>query len=232
MLNVEYFVDEIKSVWDNLKRSFYLFSIVDFDPSGWIIRDAFLKDLRFYGIKAFRCVNLIHPDLLKTEPVNEVLLARYPVRAGPDMEKKNREWLEAVSKEQYANMKYLIEQQPRGNPKLYGLEAESISTKRVTQELETVMKPILVGDEAHLKLLEMKNLNEAVKELIIFKLTHPDAPPAASQANRRPPTPSPRAAATLALRARPRRRPRMAAAGRHHFLAPPRAALRPRRFHA
>ena len=39
VLNVEYFVDTLKEAKINLQRSFYLFSIVDYDPSGWIIRD-------------------------------------------------------------------------------------------------------------------------------------------------------------------------------------------------
>jgi len=36
------------------------------------------------------------------------------------------------------------------------------------------MVPIIGGNEEALKIYEMKNLNQAIKDLIIFKLTHPD----------------------------------------------------------
>jgi len=41
VLTSEYFVDTVRNRGVNLQRSFYLFSIVDYDTSGWIIRDAF-----------------------------------------------------------------------------------------------------------------------------------------------------------------------------------------------
>ena len=47
VLNAEYFVDTLKQAKIGLQRSFYLFSIVDYDPSGWIIRDALINNLRF-----------------------------------------------------------------------------------------------------------------------------------------------------------------------------------------
>ncbi|MDP2755329.1 MAG: hypothetical protein Q8P40_13205, partial [Nitrospirota bacterium] len=86
VLNIEYFVDAIKAAKINLRRSFYLFGIVDFDPSGWIIRDAFVNNLRHYGIKNIQTFELIHPDMLKTP--EEVIQARYPVKAGPEMTEK------------------------------------------------------------------------------------------------------------------------------------------------
>ena len=155
----------------NLKRSFYLYSIVDYDPSGWIIRDAFLDNLRHYKIKNTKTYDLINPDMLTPE---EILLARYPIRAGADMEAKNKKWLADVEARHYKNQKYLVEDLPNGKKKLYGLEAEAISTARLTAKLEEVMKPVLGGNEAALKLFEMKALNQAVKDLILFKLTHPE----------------------------------------------------------
>ena len=172
VMNAEYFVDEIAAARTSLRRSFYLYSIVDFDPSGWIIRDAFLANLRHYGIKNIQDFELIHPDMLTPE---EILQARYPVRAGPDMEEKNRRWLEEVSKRRYANMKYLIEERG-GKTVLYGLESEAISTARLDAKLKEVMEPVIGRDEERLKLYEMKNLEKAIEELILFKVTHPDTP--------------------------------------------------------
>lgn len=173
VLNIEYFVDEIKAAKINLRRSFYLFGIVDFDPSGWIIRDAFVDNLRYYGIKNIQTFELIHPDMLKTP--DEVLYARYPVKAGPEMQEKNRRWYEEVSARHYANMKHLVED-VGGKRKLYGLEGESVSAERISLELERIMKPVIGGNEGKLKIYEMNNLDTAARELILFKATHPEIP--------------------------------------------------------
>ena len=193
VMNVEYFVDDLKkpagpaalaerpmmlrlpagSSKLNLKRSFYLYSIVDYDPSGWIIRDAFINNLRHYKIKNVKVHDLINPDMLLTP--EEVMLARYPIKAGPDMEAKNKKWLADVSRRHYKFQKHLVEEQG-GKVKLYGLEAEAISTARLTKKLEEVMVPVIGGDEEGLKIYEMKNLNQAIKDLIIFKLTRPEQP--------------------------------------------------------
>ena len=191
VMNVEYFVDDLKKAKSgpelvdrpkvfampeaagakfNLKRSFYLYSIVDYDPSGWIIRDAFINNLRHYKIKNTKVYDLINPDMLTPE---EIRLARYPIKAGPDMEAKNKKWLADVEQRHYKNQKYLVEEN-NGKVKLYGLEAESISTARLTEKLKEVMVPVIGGNEEALKIYEMKNLNQAIKDLIIFKLTHPD----------------------------------------------------------
>jgi len=193
VMNVEYFVDELKKPKTaaealagrpkmlslpaeaggsklNLKRSFYLYSIVDYDPSGWIIRDAFINNLRHYKIKNTKVYDLINPDMLTPD---EIMLARYPIRAGADMDAKNKKWLADVSLRHYKNQKYLVEE-VNGKVKLYGLEAEAISTARLSAKLKEVMVPVLGGNEAALKIYEMKNLNQSIKDLILFKLTHPD----------------------------------------------------------
>lgn len=190
VMNIEYFVDDLKKPKPatqtlaerprllslpagkiNLRRSFYLYSIVDFDPSGWIVRDAFIKNLNHYKIKNTKVYDLINPDMLTPE---QIRLARYPIKAGPDMEAKNRKWLADVEARHYKNQKYLVDYLPNGKKKLYGLQAESISTVKLTAKLKEVMVPIIGGNEAALKIYEMKNLNQAIKDLMIFKLTHPE----------------------------------------------------------
>ena len=190
VMNVEYFVDDLKKVKSgqvladrpmmlrlpapaakiNLRRSFYLYSIVDYDPSGWIIRDAFIRNLNHYKIKNTKVYDLINPDMLTVE---QIMLARYPIRAGADMEAKNKKWLADVSARHYKNQKHLIEEKD-GKVTIYGLEAESISTLKLTEKLNEVMVPIIGGNEEALKIYEMKNLNQAIKDLMVFKLTHPE----------------------------------------------------------
>jgi len=168
VLNTEYFVNDLKKKKVNLKRSFYLFSIVDYDPSGWIIRDAFLNNLKFYGLSHTRTIELIHPDMLTTD---EIKNSRYPVKAGEDMRLKNQNWLKEVHKRNYKNQKYLEKRTTKGEQILYGLEAEAISLKRLTKKLQAGMAPLLDKTEELLKRYELKILNQALKDLIIRKLT-------------------------------------------------------------
>ena len=86
-------------------------------------RDAFVDDLKFYGIKNTRMYDLINPDMLTPE---ETKLARHRIPTGKNMQTKNQTWLREVHKRNYKNQKYLEEQKRFGEKILYGLEAESI----------------------------------------------------------------------------------------------------------
>jgi len=167
VLTSEYFVDIIRKRDISLQRSFYLFSIVDYDTSGWIIRDAFIDNLRFYGIAHTRVVDLIHPDMLTPE---EIKLARYKIPDTEAMKVKNKTWMKEVDKRNYKNQRYM-EETKKGERVLYGLEAESISAKRLTDELERVMVPLIGKSEDLLKIYELRILDKAIKDLIIHKLT-------------------------------------------------------------
>ena len=167
VVNIEYFVDVVKKANVNLKRSFYLFSIVDYDPSGWIIRDAFLADLAFYGIRNVRMVDLITPDMLTPE---EVRMSRYRIPMGQDMKVKNADWLKEVSKRKFQNQELLVEER-RGRKILYGLEAESVSGKRIAARLAKIMVPLVGKSEDLLKVYELRQLNEAIKALIVHSVT-------------------------------------------------------------
>lgn len=161
LLSCEYFVNEIKESNVNLQRSFYVFSIIDFDPSGSIIQDAFISNLKFFGIKNLRTFEMIHPDML-TE--TEVINSRYRIPVS-SMESKNKEWLKAMKEKNYKNFKYLVE-----GDILYGLESEAISTKRINNYLTENMTPLLGQSEDLLQIYEMRKLIQAIKDLIIFKL--------------------------------------------------------------
>lgn len=168
VLNVEYFVDDLKKQKVDIRRSFYLFSIVDYDPSGWIIRNAFVDDLRHYGIKHTQVIDLIHPDALTPDEVN---LAKYRIPATEGMRTKNIAWLKEVHKRNYQNQKYLEEETKAGKKIIYGLESESVSAKRLTAALEEQMVPLLGKTEDVLKIIQLQKLNEAIKRLIIHKVT-------------------------------------------------------------
>ena len=162
LLNSEYFVEDIKKSGVNLKRSFYLFSIVDYDTSGYIIQNAFLNNLEYYGLKNLIVNNIVNPDMLSPE---EIYHSRYkiPVKS---METKNKKWLKHIKNMNYKNQKYLVD----GND-IYGLEAESISTKRMSLKLEKLLVPLIGQSDDLLKIYELKSFCTALKDLILFKLT-------------------------------------------------------------
>ncbi len=162
VINTEYFVDELKKAGVNLQRSFYLFSVVDFDTSGWIIRDAFLNNLNFYGIKNTRIIDLVNPDELSKD---EIMISRYRIPVPVSMKKKNTDWVNEVAKRGYQNQKFMTEESI-----LFGLEAESISSKRLTATLEKSMVPLIGKSEDLLKKYELKNIVKAIEKLILKKV--------------------------------------------------------------
>lgn len=169
LMNIEYFVDDLKQKGVNIRRSFFLFSIVDYDASGWIIRDAFISNLKHYGIKHIKCVDLIHPDMLTPD---EIIASRYPTPDSKAMKKKNTAWLREIKKRDYKNQKDLGPTKDRKNRRvIYGIEAEAISSKRLAKQLDKLLPPLLGKDDRLIKIMMLKKLNQAIKDLIIYKLT-------------------------------------------------------------
>lgn len=167
-LTVEYFVNELREKGVDLRRSFFLFSIVDYDTSGWIIRDAFIKDLIAYGISNIQCTELITPDMLTPE---EIQYSKYPIRDTKSTQKKNTRWLSQIRKMDYKNQKYMAQEIQNKKRILYGLEAESVSGKRIREVLEKEMVPLLGKDERLLRIFQLEQLNEAIKQLILHIVT-------------------------------------------------------------
>lgn len=144
VLNIEYFVDDMKARGINLRRTVYLFSVVDFDPHGWIVRNSFIEDLKHYGIKNIKCMDMITPDMLTEE---EVKISRYrlPQKSGKQWRLLNK-WLKEIRKKKYRNERFLIEEERvRGKLRRYycGLESESVSTKRMSKRLAMEIIPLI-----------------------------------------------------------------------------------------
>jgi hypothetical protein len=168
MVNVEYFVDDLKSQGVDIRRSFFLFSIVDYDTSGWIVRDAFIDDLNCYGIKNITYTDLIHPDALLSD---EITSARYPLKDDQTTSKKNTDWLREIKKAKYQNQIYL-EPEQRGNKRvIYGLEGEAVSFKRLEETLKELLPPLLGKDDERLKIMMLTQLKENLQKLIIKQLS-------------------------------------------------------------
>ncbi|MBS3788485.1 hypothetical protein KGY79_09865 [Candidatus Bipolaricaulota bacterium] len=87
-LTAEYFVDDLRERDVNLQKNFYLFSVTDYDPAGWIVRDAFISDLNFYGLSRIEHTPLVSPKQLTEEEIEQNKY-RLPGGAGS---KINRKW--------------------------------------------------------------------------------------------------------------------------------------------
>jgi hypothetical protein len=122
-LEAEYFVDDMRSHNINLRQKFYLFPLVDYDPSGWIIKNAFLDDLKLNHINRFEVIDVIHPDNLDVDEIQLKAIIP-PIN---NMETQNRNWMGATG---------------GINGQLYSLEVEAFSDV-VETLLDKKIKPLL-----------------------------------------------------------------------------------------
>lgn len=162
LLNVEYFVNDIRKTGLDLRSTFYLFSIVDFDTSGWILKNAFIEDLKFYGINNIRSTDLIVPDALK---VDELKISRYTLPVKEKMRVKNRKWVKKVKRRNFNNEKYLLTKE-----KLYGFEVTAVSGERIKAQLEKKIVPVIGMDEDFLRIYEMRKLSKVLDRFLLWTM--------------------------------------------------------------
>lgn len=155
LLSAEYFVDEMKAQDINIQKSFYTFSLVDYDTSGWIIRDAFLNDLRFFRVKHIQHEDLILPKIFTQE---EIDLNKFLLLNPPEMEKKNKKWLKESG---------------GINGKLYGLEADAVPTERIEKLFTSQIKDLIESTEIIRKGRALLTLSKALEEYIVARLQTP-----------------------------------------------------------
>jgi hypothetical protein len=149
VLSAEYFIDEMKEKGINIQQSFYLFSLVDYDPWGWIIRDSFIRDLKFYGVKNIKNIDLVLPAALTKEELN---LAKF--RIDPK-DKVNRKWMA----------------KSRGiNKQFYGFEADAIPPERIKKGFIERIKDLIKSTLPIRKARNKIELAEALEKLSVLKL--------------------------------------------------------------
>ncbi len=152
VLSSEYFVDEMKEKGINIQQSFYLFSLVDYDPWGWIIRDSFIRNLKFYGVKNIKNIDLVFPDALSKE---ELKLAKF--RIDPK-NKINRKWM----------------RKSLGiNKQFYGFEADAIPPERIKKNFTEEIKNLITSTIPIRKARNKIKLSEALENLAVIKLRSP-----------------------------------------------------------
>ena len=168
-LTTEYFVSDIKKTGIDLRRSFFLFSIVDYDTSGWIVRDAFIDNLNKFGIHNIQTVDLVNPDMLTPE---EVEFSRFRIPSGAASQEKNTDWLQAVREKNYDNQQHMGNQVGGDQERiLYGLEGEAVSTKRMEDKLSEEVPPLLGTSDRVLKIEALEDLTASLNDLLVQQAT-------------------------------------------------------------
>lgn len=157
LLSAEYFVDEMKAQGIDVRKSFYTFSLVDYDPSGWIIKDAFLNDLKFYGLKHIQHQDIIIPEIFSKE---EIALNKYSLPAPKEMKEKNRKWLEETNG---------IDGQ------LFGLEADAAPFQRIEDLFTTQIQDLIISTESVRKGRAFLSVSQSLNEYILARLTTQEA---------------------------------------------------------
>jgi len=145
LLSMEYFVDRYKEKGINTRKSIYVIFIVDYDPSGWIIRDSVLTDLKFYGMSNIQPIDIIFPEILSSK---ELELAKFELR--PTQETINEKWLERTG---------------GLNGKAFGFESDSVPFERLREKIIEVSRPYIGNSEVIRRSNTTIKLSESLKTL-------------------------------------------------------------------
>lgn len=123
VLSVEYMVEHILQNTSK-DRPFYVYSIVDYDPSGRLIEQNFVELLQEQGLKDVKLKRMIDSGFYTPD---EIGLYRYPLPENSRTRTINEKWLEATG---------------GLAGELYGLEADSMPKERlmgmIASEMETL----------------------------------------------------------------------------------------------
>lgn len=146
LLSMEFICDRYKEKNIDIRKSMYLIFVVDYDPSGWIIRDSVVRDLKFYGIKNIKPIDIVLPEILTPQ---ELELAKIPLKESQQVQ--NEKWL-AIS--------------GGINGELYGFESDSIPFERLRQKILEIATPY-VGDPENIRRANtVKELASALRRVV------------------------------------------------------------------
>jgi len=150
LLSMEYLVDDYKALGIDIRKSIYLIFVVDYDPSGWIILENVIKNLKFYGIKNIKSINLILPDILTPE---ELDLAKFPLDS--DEEVINTDWMKISG---------------GINGRKYGFESDSVPFERLKTKIIEAATPFVGNPENIRRSNAVNDLTYTIQNLIQIRL--------------------------------------------------------------
>ncbi len=146
LLSMEYLADDYKEKNIDIRKSMYLIFVVDYDPAGWIIRDSVTRNLKFYGMKNIKSIDIILPGILTEE---EIELAKFPLPKGKEVINKN--WLKKTG---------------GIHGTAYGFESDSVPFERLRQKIIGVATPYVGDPEIIRRANTVEELWQSLNQLI------------------------------------------------------------------
>ena len=146
LLSMEFICDRYRERNIDIRKSMYLIFVADYDPSGWIIRDTVVRDLKFYGMKNIKPIDIILPEILTPE---ELELAKFPLPESQQVQ--NEKWL-AIS--------------GGINGELYGFESDSVPFERLREKVTQAATPYVGNPEIIRRANTVKELAGALRRLV------------------------------------------------------------------
>jgi len=150
-LTAEYFVDDLRKRDVNLQKNFYLFSVTDYDPAGWIVRDSFISDLKFYGVSRIEHTPLVSPKHLTEEEIEQ---NKYRLPGGADSE-INKDWAKKGGG---------IDRQ------FYGFEADAIPAPRMKTIIRKNIEPYISTTPLVRKRRQMGTVADAIDSWALARI--------------------------------------------------------------
>lgn len=150
LLSMEYLVDDYKAKGIDIRKSMYLIFVVDYDPAGWIIRGSVIRDLKFYGMKNIKAVDIVRPNILTAK---ELKLAMFPLPEGKEV--INKDWMKKTG---------------GINGLAFGFESDSVPFERLKKKIIEVATPYVGNPENIRRSNAVGELWKELKQLVQIKI--------------------------------------------------------------
>ena len=167
LMSTNYLVSEIVAAGIDLTQEFVCVSIVDFDPSGHVIAESFLEQLKLSGLRKFHRfeqyhrkdserLDLIRPDNL---PMGTSLRkVWYPL---PKTEQKPAWGKKTGGVDGQGDFKH-------------GIESDEFKEAQLQELVEEAILPHLrVGADVVRRRVQLRQLGQALKDYLMDRMTHP-----------------------------------------------------------
>lgn len=115
LLSTEYFVDELKRAKVDIKKSMRLITVMDYDPAGESIAQSFVRQLKGFGVKVSKRIDLVRPEYMTKE---QIALGRYR------LSQKRRD---------HTQVKRWVELTGGVDGKPHGIEADAMTTAQLSE---------------------------------------------------------------------------------------------------
>lgn len=146
-LSIEYFVDSMEEQEIDKKQQFYIFSVVDYDPSGYDIKKSFLDSLKYEGIKNIKTFDIVTLDRFTPEEIESKKYPLFDSDTPPtkDWETRVRNWVRKTGG--------IGSQGTHWKQRAYGIESDAM-IKRIREVFLELSKPYMKNKTLRRKIYE------------------------------------------------------------------------------